>query len=170
MGQPEQITYEDAEKLFSYDVELGVLMAKAAQGRTWKGRVLGNPRADGSLGVSINGRTLLIHRVVWLLCNGDWPTGMIRHINGDKTDNRIDNLEEVGPYKNVAAVKEIAGISFVKKTERWKAVIHHQGNQYYLGEYEDKTEAVLTRYCAEQCLGLSINHEKSSSAWIKENL
>lgn len=41
----------------------------------------------------------LAHRVVWFLCKGYWPD-TIDHINGVRTDNRIENLRDVTQEQN----------------------------------------------------------------------
>ncbi len=42
-----------------------------------------------------------VHRLVWVAFNGDIPAGkQINHINGDKTDNRLENLEIATPREN----------------------------------------------------------------------
>ena len=34
-------------------------------------------------------------RVAWAMTHGKWPEGVVDHKNGDKWDNRIDNLRDV---------------------------------------------------------------------------
>jgi hypothetical protein len=40
----------------------------------------------------INGRANYAHRVAWAMQVGSWPTETITHLNGDNSDNRIENL------------------------------------------------------------------------------
>jgi hypothetical protein len=42
-----------------------------------------------------------VHRFVWVLCNGGWPQFTIDHINGNRLDNRIENLREVSMSENL---------------------------------------------------------------------
>ena len=41
-----------------------------------------------------------IQRIVWALCYDQLPTQTIDHINGDRLDNRIENLREVSQSDN----------------------------------------------------------------------
>ena len=41
-----------------------------------------------------------LHHAVWAVCNGRFPERQIDHVNGNKQDNRIENLREVDPSEN----------------------------------------------------------------------
>lgn len=56
----------------------------------------------GYLRVRICNKNILVHRLIWEAFNGPIPDGMqINHINEDKTDNRLENLELVTPKENL---------------------------------------------------------------------
>ena len=42
----------------------------------------------------------VIYHAVWAVCKGRWPEQQIDHINGNKHDNRIENLREVSGSEN----------------------------------------------------------------------
>ena len=41
-----------------------------------------------------------LHHAVWAVCKGRFPERQIDHVNGNKQDNRIENLREVDPSEN----------------------------------------------------------------------
>ena len=64
-------------------------------------KVMGNLNKDGYLTISINGRTQMLHRVVYCLYHGYFPENPIDHINRNRSDNRICNLREVTVSCNI---------------------------------------------------------------------
>ena len=42
-----------------------------------------------------------VHRIVWALCYNELPSQTVDHINGDRLDNRIENLRDVSQSDNM---------------------------------------------------------------------
>ena len=83
-----------------------------------------------------------IHRIVWALCNDRLPTQTIDHINGDRLDNRIENLREVTMSDNRLNMllpwwpNKVTGVPGVDKN-RIKYRTRIQGRQYsFCNPYE----------------------------------
>lgn len=59
-------------------------------------------RKSGYVAVKFSGREFRLHRIVWEAFNGKIPDKMeINHIDGDKKNNRLDNLECVTRSQNL---------------------------------------------------------------------
>lgn len=59
------------------------------------GKKAGCTDSAGYAVVKISGKVYKAHRVIWFLCNGYWPEGWIDHIDGNKSNNSLENLREV---------------------------------------------------------------------------
>jgi hypothetical protein len=96
--------------------------------------------------IKIDGKykTITMHR--FLL---DAPKGVqVDHINHNGLDNQRDNLRfcsnsqnqmNRSPYKNCTS--NFKGVSFYRKTKRWKAYIKLNGKRINLGHYKTEIEA-----------------------------
>ncbi len=109
------------------------------------------------LHTSIGNRKLKVHRLVWIFHHGEIKDGMeIDHINHDGTDNRIENLRVVNStdnkrnktkQRNNTSGKN--GVYWVKKVNKWRAIIYICGKGKHLGYFKDLDSAAKARLKAE---------------------
>ena len=89
------------KKNYTYDAATGRLTS-SRYGRAIRGKRIGN---QGYLCVlCLMGKRQVfvrLHHAVWAVCKGRWPEQQIDHVNGDKHDNRIENLREVSASENI---------------------------------------------------------------------
>ena len=80
-------------QLFSYDQSTGILTWKLPTARNIKkGQAVGSFDKHGYRKITVDGKTLLAHRVIWCMHYGAMPNGDVDHINRNRLDNRIENL------------------------------------------------------------------------------
>lgn len=103
---------------------------------------------SGYLCIGFKGRKYWSHRVAWLLHYGAWPKDQIDHIDGNKINNRIENLRDVSQrenHSNYASHRDgrLVGTTFHKLAKKWQAQIHYKGQRKYLGIFA--TEKLASR-------------------------
>jgi hypothetical protein len=102
--------------------------------------------------ITHRGRRYGYHRVIWEVCNGDIPAGvMIDHIDHDPTNNRIENLRLATPAQN--GFKRLKGLASTSSTFKgvcfsrlhgrpvYKASIKANGKLHHLGFFDHEEEA-----------------------------
>lgn len=86
---------KDIKKLLKYDPDTGYLTWNKTERTKKKGARAGYV---DNLGYRVlcmaNRRTYKAHRLIWKIMTGKEPTGTIDHINGDRDDNRWENLRQ----------------------------------------------------------------------------
>lgn len=120
---------------------------------------------DGYRRGKIFGKVFGAHRVIWKMITGDEPA-IIDHINGDKVDNRFENLRSVASVDNQRNMKKyknnqsgVSGVTFCRQDGVWRARIGiGAGEEKCLGSYSSLEEAVAARRVAEVELGYHPNH------------
>jgi len=118
--------------------------------------------------------TLAAHRVAWALYHGEWPSGQIDHINGNRTDNRLSNLRDVvnaENAKNMAMKRNntsgVNGVYLHRQTGKWCAQINAFGKAVGLGLFTEKRDAVIARKAAERVLGYAPGHGRRTQDMIE---
>ena len=97
--------------------------------------------------VGVNGKIIYLHRMIFLMHYKYLPQ-FIDHIDGDSTNNHIQNLRAATHSQNIANGKfrnnntsGYKGVSYRKDTGKWNASVMVNGKNISLGCYVDKEEA-----------------------------
>jgi len=120
---------------------------------------------DGYKHGSLMGKKCLAHRVVWFLHHGSWPDDQVDHINGDRSDNRIENLRAVSNLvngrnrrKSVRNSSGITGVYWCPEQSKWRASICVDGKLKHLGRFDTIEAAASARKRAEMVNSFHPNH------------
>lgn len=113
-------------------------------------------------------KTLTAHRVAWAIFYGHEPIGQIDHINGDRADNRIENLRCVSNAENSKNTRlrstnksGTTGVYRHSQCDLWVAQITINGKTHGLGSYDCIEKAKQARKKAEEKYGFHPNHGRN---------
>lgn len=129
---------------FEYNPETGVIIWIKSTSRKIKiGQIAGTVNNTGYLRISYQGKLYQAHRLAWYLHYGAWPTNNIDHINGVKTDNRINNLRDATQSTNTLNKKghrenTYKYYSFNKEKQKWVVQASINGKLTYFGRFKTK--------------------------------
>jgi len=94
-------------------------------------------------------RYIKAHRIIFALHAGSWPEKDLDHINGDRSDNRIENLREVTRAENARNSKlrsdntsGAVGVYLHNPSRLWMARMNVDKKQHVIGYFKTKAEAV----------------------------
>ena len=129
----------------------------------WRQRIFNSRQAGTEAGTLMHGYVqvrfsfgkVAAHRIIFLMHHGYLPKE-IDHIDGNPSNNRIENLRSATHAENLRngkvrcnSASGITGVSFHKRTGKWAAGIRVDGKWKYLGVFPDKSLAAEVRREAE---------------------
>jgi len=138
-------------ELLDYDPDTGIFTWKVSKGSQRAGTEAGTLNNGYSI-ISIDGKNHRAHRLAFLLSHGHLPDEL-DHINGDPSDNRIENLRPAtrsennrNTGKNSKNTSGKKGVSWDKQREKWQANARDSnGKKKHLGRFTT-VEAAYVAY------------------------
>jgi hypothetical protein len=96
-------------------------------------------------------KKIRVHQLVAMAFLNHKPTKMksvIDHINSDKLDNRVENLQVISQRSNTSKKQGVftskyTGVSWSKDRNKWRAQININGKTTYLGVFNCELAASL---------------------------
>jgi hypothetical protein len=145
-----EITADLVRTLFEYNPHTGSLTRKSNGRNGQQGDEVGCFDRDGYRQIGLNGRSIRVHRLVWLLVTGEWPSKYIDHINGNRADNRFKNLRDVDNTTNRQNIRKayrtnetsgLLGVHGDRGGKRFRARITVRGKKIEIGSFRTADEA-----------------------------
>jgi len=155
------ITQNELKQQLSYNPETGLFTRITKnKGRGKVGDVAGGDD-KGYVAIRVYSKRYSAHRLAWLYVYGSFPKGEIDHINGIRSDNRIDNLRDVSHKNNTRNRRKsklnksgVTGVYWYKSSGKWRVKI--SGKSY--GLFEDIKDAEKVAKSVYKSLGYHENH------------
>lgn len=146
-GEP--MTADLARILWDYDTITGVLMWKgdAHRRHAKKGDVAGTIGFHGYRIVTFYGKKFKTSRLAFLIVTGDWPPVVAEHKNGNRADDRWENLRLATQSQNMCNKSTMSnnklGIKGVSQNRygKYLAFICFNRKRKSLGSYDTPEEA-----------------------------
>ena len=152
------LTQEKLHELFSYDRETGDFSWRVRKSRNVKvGVPINSNNGKGYKAVKIDGKTYLVHRLVWMYVYGKFPENDIDHKNRIRSDNRLVNLREASRSDNCQNISIPShnksghvGVTWIKSHKSWTVYIKVERKNKWLGYYKDLNDAIAARKRGEK--------------------
>ncbi len=163
----EAVSYEPITGAFTWKIN--------GENRTNADRIgteAGTLDSEGYLRLCFHNYNHFAHRAVWLYLYGQWPKGIIDHLNGNRRDNRLCNLREATSTDNSRNARVYGSLGRLKGASRsgatrWRAQITVDGKTILLGTFATEEEAHAAYVAAaRQHFGEFANAGRGSSEEI----
>lgn len=144
------ITQERLRELLEYFPATGEFIWKRNKGKQIAGTSANRVTDSGYRIVMLDRENYRQHRLAFFYMTGEWPTEFVDHINGDKSDNRWENLRECSKSQNGFNVgtkctntSGFKGVSWRQDRNKFRAYTRIKGQIKHLGYFDDPELADL---------------------------
>lgn len=137
----ERINYNPATGQFTWAVSAPGIRA---------GKRAGAVSVYGYRVIKVGGRQVRACRLAWFLTHSEWPVAEIDHIDGDRLNDRIENLRVVdraansqnkgGAQRNNRSCG-LLGVTWNKQHKRWQAKITARKARHHIGYFNSPEKA-----------------------------
>lgn len=144
------LSHERLVSLLNYDKLTGIFTWLVHRGsHIHPGMTAGTLDNTGYVSIKIDGTPYLAHRLAVFWVTGEWPIEEVDHDDLVRNHNWWNNLRPATPAQNrhhtsirSSNTSGHTGVSFHKKSGRWRAHIRCGGNRRQLGSYLEKSDAI----------------------------
>lgn len=121
------------DEILNYDPDTGLFYWKVQRSRNKAGDAAGMVASDGYIKIGIDGRQYGAHRLAYKIVTGNDPTDLIDHRDGNKANNKWENLREATARLNNANSKPrsnsrsgVRCVHYNKSTGKWVAKVTYK--------------------------------------------
>lgn len=141
-----------AKEHLSFNFETGeILWVKYPK----KYNKVNKPKEAGSLHYSgyriicLMNKQYMAHRLIWAVYYNKWPDGFLDHVDGNKSNNCINNLRLATRFQNGYNIgpKKISqsgykNVQWDKDTNKWRVRVRVDGVRHHVGRFEKIDDAI----------------------------
>lgn len=145
------LTADQLKSVLQYDPKTGFFSWLHRRAGVLFEKRAGSLTSKGYRNLTVFGTSYREHRLAWLYIYGAWPPDQIDHINGDRSDNRLENLRSATQSENIVNRKAqknnelgIKGVC-IKRGKKYSrpfiATIKKDGKKRTIGRFATPQEA-----------------------------
>ena len=156
----EELTARRLKSLLNYDPHTGNFTWRITRGGKLAGSQAGSPHIEGYVCIRVDKQLHLAHRLAWLYTEGVWPSQLIDHKDGVRSNNRRENLRDASRRVNQEnrhkarkdSASGLLGVRWDPERSLWRSRIKVNGKEVHLGRFETEQEAVTAHLKAKRRL------------------
>ena len=152
----QNITHARVRQVFDYNPSTGYVIwkikPKHRAGIIEVGDRAGYSHWKGYRWITLDNKGYAEHRLIWFWVTGKWPPNQIDHKDGNKANNKWDNLRLATNGQNQANTRlrktnttGYKGVTYNKKQKVYIAQVCINGKVTYLGSFTTPEEAYAKR-------------------------
>ncbi len=161
------LSVAELKNSLSYNKDTGLFtwLAVRPYGRYKVGDIAGyTEKRDRYVRITLNLTVYSAHRLAWFYVYGEMPN-VVDHIDGDRSNNRIENLKNGTNLANSKNQKKnknnksgMSGVHLNKRDSKWYVTVSVLGKKHFLGSFNELDDAVKKRIDYNAKNGFSATH------------